>query len=341
MTLHRTIVRRKTSRLLDPACMILALVLALLAALAVIARPVYAADLAPSAEVKLRGEPAVSGETITLGDIFDGTGDAAATPVAASPLPGHSLLVDASSLATLLSAHHLIWAQAGTVSAVRVERLAREIGDAEITGAVAAALSKQSGRNLEARLLQGSLTLRAPVTAKDPLAVEILTFDDRSGRFEAIVRAPGGDGARLSGIAEEVMDIPVLARPIQRGETIADADLAYVHTRIAYLSRNTVTDAKGLVGFAAKRPLRSGQPIQLSDIEHPVIVAKGALVTIVYEVPGLSLTDQGRALEPGATGDTISVLNPNSHRTLLATVVSSDRVRLEPSSLAGANLARR
>ncbi|MFO1187061.1 MAG: hypothetical protein U1E87_06165 [Alphaproteobacteria bacterium] len=40
-------------------------------------------------------------------------------------------------------------------------------------------------------------------------------------------------------------------------------------------------------------------------------------MTISYEVPGLSLTDQGRALEPGAIGDTISVLNPGSHKGAL------------------------
>jgi flagella basal body P-ring formation protein FlgA len=87
--------------------------------------------------------------------------------------------------------------------------------------------------------------------------------------------------------------------------------------------------------------LRSGQPLQSSDIERPIVIAKGALVTITYEVPGLSLSDQGRALEPGAIGDTISVLNPGSHKTLLATVVSPDRVRLEPGDRSSLNIAAR
>jgi flagella basal body P-ring formation protein FlgA len=286
--------------------------------------------------VQLRAQPAVSGETITLGDVFDGTGEQAHVPVAASPPPGQSLLIDTKSLAALLSAHGLAWA-AGAAT-VRVERLSREVRADEIARAIGASLSRETGRSLDVRPLHSALVLQAPATSAGALDVEIVSLDNATGRFEATVRIAGGSGTRITGVADEVMNVPVLARPFQRGETIKEADLTWINLRIGTMSRSLITDAKALVGLAAKRPLRSGQPIQASDIEHPIIVAKGALVTIAYEVPGLSLTDSGRALEQGAIGDTISVLNPSSHRTLFAIVVSSDRVRLEPSSHAATAL---
>ncbi len=41
-------------------------------------------------------------------------------------------------------------------------------------------------------------------------------------------------------------------------------------------------------------------------------------VTIIYEVPGIVLTMRGKALEAGAHGDIINVLNIQSKRTVQA-----------------------
>lgn len=59
----------------------------------------------------------------------------------------------------------------------------------------------------------------------------------------------------------------------------------------------------------------------------------GARVAIALEMPGLSLASAGEALENGAEGDLISVLNPTSHAVVLAEVTGPDAVRLEPGSL--------
>ncbi len=41
----------------------------------------------------------------------------------------------------------------------------------------------------------------------------------------------------------------------------------------------------------------------------PDLVQRGDAVTLVYEVPGIVLTLRGKAMEGGALGDTISVVN--------------------------------
>jgi flagella basal body P-ring formation protein FlgA len=47
---------------------------------------------------------------------------------------------------------------------------------------------------------------------------------------------------------------------------------------------------------------------------------------------GLSLTAQGQALEGGAVGDRIQVLNPGSRAVVEAEVVGIDRVRIDAGS---------
>ena len=51
-------------------------------------------------------------------------------------------------------------------------------------------------------------------------------------------------------------------------------------------------------------------------------------VTIYYEVPGIMLTVRGKALEAGAVGDVVGVLNIQSNRTVQATVIGPGRVTI-------------
>ena len=55
--------------------------------------------------------------------------------------------------------------------------------------------------------------------------------------------------------------------------------------------------------------MRPGQLIRQTDLTKPEVVARNENVTITYEVPGIVLTMRGKALETGAKGDIINVLN--------------------------------
>ena len=60
----------------------------------------------------------------------------------------------------------------------------------------------------------------------------------------------------------------------------------------------------------------------------PVVVAKGATVTMSYRMPTMALTVAGRALEDGAMGETIRVLNIQSNRVIEAAVASAGLVNV-------------
>ena len=69
-----------------------------------------------------------------------------------------------------------------------------------------------------------------------------------------------------------------------------------------------------------------GQALRQTDLVKPELVARNEIVTITYEVPGILLTMRGQALEAGAQGDLINVLNVQSKRTIQATVTGPGRV---------------
>jgi len=60
----------------------------------------------------------------------------------------------------------------------------------------------------------------------------------------------------------------------------------------------------------------------------PEIVQRSDSVTIVYQAPGITLTLRGQAQEPGALGDTISVLNVESKRVVSGVVTGPDRINV-------------
>jgi flagella basal body P-ring formation protein FlgA len=75
---------------------------------------------------------------------------------------------------------------------------------------------------------------------------------------------------------------------------------------------------------------------------RPDLIQRNDIVTLVYEVPGVVLTVRGRATEAGAEGDTISVLNEQSKRTVQGTIVGPGRVMVRNGSpqVAASNASR-
>ena len=211
--------------------------------------------------VELKAHPTVAGAMVTFGDLFDNAGDAADVPVIASPRPGQKLSLDARSLASLAADHGLVWGNLAGVASVEVTREARVISTDTVADAIAKTLSQQSGgRDLDVHLLQSGIALNAAANDPSPLQVAVTSFDQQSGRFEAQVSVAGGDGIAVNGVANEVMSVPVLGRPFERGEIIQNADISWIKMRIDTLSRQVLTDPHSPAQFRANGPLRNFGP---------------------------------------------------------------------------------
>jgi flagella basal body P-ring formation protein FlgA len=81
-----------------------------------------------------------------------------------------------------------------------------------------------------------------------------------------------------------------------------------------------------VIGLAARNNMQPGRLLRARDLMKPQIVQRNETVTLVYRMPGIMLTVRGKALEGGADGDTISVLNEQSKRRLQGVVVGPGRV---------------
>jgi flagellar basal body P-ring formation protein FlgA len=127
-------------------------------------------------------------------------------------------------------------------------------------------------------------------------------------------------------IAAAAPRIVVPNRDIARGEVVEPADLM-LQPAAGTVQPGTATRIAAIAGMEARRMLHVGESIRLSDVRHPILVNKGAIVTITFDDAGISLTASARAIGAGGIGDTIAVQNPVSFRQVGAVVTGPGTVR--------------
>ena len=127
--------------------------------------------------------------------------------------------------------------------------------------------------------------------------------------------------------ADEGVRIVVPAHDIARGQIIALDDLSVQTVPGGGLFSGTITNKEDLLGMEARRVLYAGQSVRPQDVRRPLLVSKGATVTMIFEAPGISLSAVGRAMSEGGMGETVTVQNPVSFRQISATVTGPGTVR--------------
>ena len=82
------------------------------------------------------------------------------------------------------------------------------------------------------------------------------------------------------------------------------------------------------VGMQTRKQLRAGQAVRATDLAKPNLVQRDDNVTLIYESTGLYLTIRGKAMEGGAEGDVVNVLNLQSKRTVSGVVIGRGQVEI-------------
>ena len=290
--------------------------------------------------VALQAKATVDGEIVRLGDIFRNVDEKARVAVAYAPAPGKQAILDAEWLAETARRHGIVWRPQSRFEQLVIRRSSVPLQKDAIVARVA--------KRLRAMGIKGEMrvaldlrvqTLHLPVSATRDFAVRDLRYNEANGRITAKLVAPA-DGPtyrlRLTGRLQKLIKIPVLARRMRRGEIIRNGDVVLRTLDRAQLASGALSHRSDIVGQAARRSLRRGVPLRGSDLRAPVLVRRGALVTMEIRTATIRLTARGKAMENGSRGDTVRIRNIQSKRVVEGTVVGPDRVRIKlAGSLAG------
>ncbi len=307
--------------------------LALIATFAHGARSQQAA--APAA--KLRELVTVTAELVRIGDLVENAGASANIAVFRAPDLGQTGAVQIARVTEALRQHDLANVDTGNLSEIIVTRLSRTITRQEIEERITRALAGQYGlgeaRNLALTFDRDIRSVHLEATATAELAINRINVEPRTGRFDVVFDVPGSMAARrvtplrYTGIASVMVETATATRAVARGEILKASDIS-IERRPKTEVAGDVLGAEQVVGMTSKRALRAGETVRSADLVKAEVVARNENVTIVVEMPGIMLTARGKALEAGAIGDLVSVLNIQSNRKIQATVTGPGRVTL-------------
>ncbi|MGA8355944.1 MAG: flagellar basal body P-ring formation chaperone FlgA, partial [Xanthobacteraceae bacterium] len=300
---------------------------------------VVAAQTPSSAAIPaLKADVTVTGDIVTIGDLVENAGPVANVPIFRAPDLGTTGAVATDRILDAIRPHQLIGIDTHGLAEVVVTRASRAITTREISARIAQALGGQYGfgnaRDIQINFDGDVRTLQVEPNASGELRILALSYDPRTTRFDVTLDMPDSmalqrQPARYSGTAIDTVNAIAVDRPIERGEVLQASDLTTVRQPKAESSA-VLTDGNAAIGLSARHALRPGQALAAADLMKPEIIARNDNVTIVYQVPGITLTLRGQAKDAGALGDTISIVNTESKRVVQAVVSGPDRVTVGP-----------
>ncbi|WKA26843.1 flagellar basal body P-ring formation chaperone FlgA [Bradyrhizobium roseum] len=286
----------------------------------------------------LRAEVQVSGDLVRIGDVIDNAGSAGQIAIYRAPDLGATGALPVAQVLNTLRAHHVIGVDTGGLKEIRVTRLARALDGKDIELQIARALERRNGlgeaANLTLTFDRDPGDVRLDLGFSGALQPTTVRYDNRNGRFDITLEIANDSGAaaaklRFTGTAIETVEAALLTRNVERNEILKLSDFVIERRPKAEIGADAAARDRA-VGMQARRQLRAGQAVKTADLVKPDLVQRDQSVTLTYEAPGIYLTMRGKALENGAEGDVVTVMNLQSKRTLSGTVTGRGQISITP-----------
>jgi flagella basal body P-ring formation protein FlgA len=304
-----------------------------------LAAPATAAGIS----VAINAESTVVGPLMTLGDLAVIDGDdkervkvLAAAKLGNAPSPGHRVVLSGDILMTRLGGTGLDFSDVSwqVPPTVVVTTAAQTVSGEQLAAAADEAIRRQLAAS-DPGAVSVSL-VGSPVDALVPLGRVDLKGDTTSGiRFNApttVVVAINVDGRPITSVSlkyniKAYQQVVVAARNIAARETITTENIRLERREVGKIS-GYLTDMDKVLGQTARLPITAGTPLSEGAVNKPIIVKRGAGVTIVAKSGEMVITAGGQALQDGREGEIIRVQNLISKRIVNARVVSANTVEV-------------
>lgn len=271
-----------------------------------------------------------SGE-ITLGDVFYNLPRDEDRVLGAAPRPGQNMVLNARTLLRIALAMDLPWRPSNSTDSITLTRAATVIDYDQITDSLKQALA-ESGMNGNYDMAIPAQYQKIILPQDQPATLEVTRFTTDADRktFQATIAAPSKDNPiqqfQINGRISAVIEVPVLSENVHAGEVIRDHHIKYMNVKERDFSRDMIVETEQLIGMTARRVVIADRPIRSAEIIAPQVIERGEIVTLAVNAGFMKLTAQARALQDGAKGDIIRVVNTASNQTVRAVVTGERQV---------------
>ncbi|HXQ17503.1 MAG TPA: flagellar basal body P-ring formation chaperone FlgA [Caulobacteraceae bacterium] len=149
-----------------------------------------------------------------------------------------------------------------------------------------------------------------------------LDWDNPTGISRIIVRGEAAGQNR---------EILTYAHSLTAGQIVEGSDLIWA--KAAAAPADAAPGVDGVIGMAARRPLREGDPVLVRDITAPLVIKSGDTVEVTYAADGMTLTLEAKAVANAAVGETLNVLNTASKKLIEVVATGPDQAVVGPEAL--------
>lgn len=126
------------------------------------------------------------------------------------------------------------------------------------------------------------------------------------------------------GAATASADTVIATGTIRANSIISPADVSLDAGDVT----NAFSSIADVIGQEARTTLYTGRPIFFEDVGPPAVVTRNQIVVIEYHAAGLRIVTEARALQRGAAGDRIRIMNLDSKATLFGRIQENGTIRV-------------
>lgn len=282
----------------------------------------------------LKSEAVIEGSVVNLSDLFHDIPVRQDAVVGNAPSPGQSVVLNAKTLQRIADIYNVKWHAESPSEQILVRSLVQKIGSDEIMAVIK--------KDLEARGVTGKFTVSlnnvAPtitLPGNVETTVEIAQMNYTAGRdvFSAVLSAPSAANAiksiTVTGLIEKTTQVPVLTSSISTGDIISSTDIEWIDVATRHMVNDTIIDADKLIGKTPVRMVEQGVPVRARDVVSPKLVSRGDEILLQFNQGGLQLSVRGKAMQNGAEGEFIRVMNLSSNQSLRGEVTGNKIVSVQ------------
>jgi len=287
----------------------------------------------------------VDGSKVFLTDLMtrqslDALGDnrLGVTPVALSPLPGKTKMLDGRTVQDRLATLGITSDRFAihVPEQIRIERQGQLLSPADIEGLVREqflpGLHWQEVRLEEVSISEPTMLPKGHVE----VAFQRPPRTDFARPFYLNVdfRVDGQlvKRAYLRTVLTILDTVPVAVRDISPSDRITSEDIQWDKRPLRSTLQTPIRDMTFFEGRKTRARVPAGEPLTEEMFVTVPLVRRGDNVTVVFEDGRIRITAHGQSLGSGMRGDLIRVINVDSHAQLLAEIVDDKTVRIVNAS---------
>ena len=286
-----------------------------------------------------REKATVTTSQVRLGDVADVTSARVSDDeaiialqkivLADAPKPGRSITLSAQEVLERLRGQGVDLQRIGYAlqRITTVQRAGRTLLAGEVREAIEEYL-RQSKRDVSVKDLsyRENVMLTPGITELRVSAWEGTRTGQMVFEISATVENEPPTRFKVQAAVDEWRELPVAARPVQRGALISEEDIKMARLNAAAIPADATTDKQSLIGLQAERAVGFGEVFPRNKLVQPPLIASGSEVMLVYKTEMFTATATGVALEAGQQGQEIKVRNTASKKVVMGKVLEAGLV---------------